>query len=210
MSGKKEGESSPGGDGKPTDEGADGQKPGASDDKTLEKADQATLIGVVKDLRTENAAARAKNQELKTALDDLTKKVNEMTESQKTDAQKAKEKQDALEASAAKVPELQKASDFVKAELDAEMKRIDKLKAEQKKPYTDLLAQFGEDDHLSRLKAVRALKAAEGTRVPAGDEGNPGEPGSGGNAPSPASILAMFDGGLEEGILGGMVPLTKK
>lgn len=205
MSEKKDGELNPGGDGKPAGGDPANPGPGAQDDKSLEKADNATLLKVIADLRTENGTARTKNIEMKTALDDLTKKVNEMTESQKTAEQKEADKRAALEADAAKVPGLTKYADFVQAELGDEMKRIEKLKAEQKKPYTELLSNFANDDYLARLRAVRALKAAEGARVPAGNEGNPGEPGGGTSKATLADTLRIFPAGLAEARLAGLV-----
>lgn len=207
---KKKDDQNLGGDGSPAGDGQDPAKkpaPGGQEDKSLDTADAAALRQMVKDLRGEAATHRTKGTETKDKLDQALSKLKDLEDAKKTDEQKATERATALEAEAKKVPGLVRYADHVKADLDEEMKRVNGLKAEQKKPYTDLLAAFPEDDHLSRLVAVRALKSAEGVRSEKklGDEGNPGEPGGGANDKTLATQLAWSSSGTDEARMTGKI-----
>lgn len=208
MSDKKE-ETPPGGDDLKPD--ADPNLPGGDEDAGLEGADAATVLAELKKVRKEAAKAREKAAKAKEQADLASTKLKELEDAKKTQEEKDAEKRAALEADAAKLPGLQRYAEHVKAELATEMKRVDGLKAEQKKPYLDLLAAFGEEDFLGRLSAVRAIKAAEGIREPVkqGDEGNPADPGGGAAGKTLASQLAWSPDGLREAELAGLIPKKK-
>lgn len=184
-------------DGGGGDSGQDGGSDGhdGQGGRDLSTASNAELQDLVRKTRREAGTYRTKFRDaegklgtLQTSHDGLETKVTDLEDAQKTDEEKREARNAALEEEAGKVPDLnatikgaERYVGFVKDRLDAEMERIDALDDAQKGPYTQLLDVFQKDDHLGRLNAVMALKAAEGTsaKVPPGDNKSPAETGGG-------------------------------
>ena len=195
-----------------SDEKGDGEK-GADekgvDTKALETADRDTLLATIATLNEENGNRRRQAKDFESENADLTKRLTALEDAAKTEDEREAERITELEAKAAQGDAMGPFKEHVRAELETELKRVEKLKAAQKGPYTDLLAAFGENDILGRLKAVRALRAAEGDKgdvVAEGDEGNPVETGTADGKPNMSELLGWSEGAELEGKLAGMLP----
>ena len=186
--------------------------------KDLSTASTEELIGIIGGLRKSEATYRVKAKEvddLTASVADLTAKVKVFEDASKTAEEKATEAREALEAKALQADSLSPYAAHVKAELDGEMAQIDGIEDEdRKKAYTDLLDSFGENDHLLRLKAIRALRSAEGLKQKNqgkdGDEDHPGRPSLGEAEKGLISMIGWDTEAVKSARLTGDLPKATK
>lgn len=208
----------PGGAGGEGGKGSD--PPPGGDKKDLSKASADELIGIITDLRKSEAGYRQRAQKaegdlgnLTTKVNDLEKKVKGNEDEKKTAEQRAADERQALEAKAALTDSLQPYATHVKSELDAEMERINALEdADRKKTYTDFLSTLPENDHLGRLRAIRAFRAAEGKPdgVKPGDQDHPGKTGQGTAEQSLVQKIGWSPSAMRAARATGQVPRETK
>lgn len=194
----------------------DGSQSGGSDDggsggdqnKNLGELGAEELVSIIKDLRSESAkyrtrASKAEGQvgNLTQQLNDLSTQVQELKDANKTAEEKEAEQLQELEARAARAEKLAPYQSYVESRYKEEVAFIEDIDEgdKRRKTYTDLLDGFAEDDILGRLRAVRALRAAEGVgelkdSVAEGDEGNPAETGGGDSKRSREQMLSIMGG----------------
>lgn len=210
----EEGVNSPEGEGGEGPDGEAGSGP-EGQNKSLESQTTDELVEYIGELREENATYRKRAKAAEGKVGDLTKKtesleerLQELEDQNKTAEEKEAERIEALEAEAQKVESLKPFKEFVDNRYEAETKFLDDLEDdEQKAAFTDLLESFPEDDTLGRLRALTALKAAQGRKkevMDPGDEGNPGETGGGASEKSLADKLSWSSEGMREAEMAGM------